>query len=49
MTPDPVSTHIIAFLVGLLLGLGGTSFAVIRAALKDIRELSAQVQSRPDQ
>lgn len=45
MQPDPVSTHIIAFLVGLLLGLGVTAFFVIRAALKDIRELSAQIQS----
>ena len=49
MSHDPVTTHIVAFLVGLLLGLGVTSFFVIRAALKDIRELSAQAQSRSDQ
>jgi hypothetical protein len=45
MTPDPVLTHIIVLLVGLLIGGGVTSFFTIRAALKDIRELSANAQS----
>lgn len=42
---DIVPLLIIAFLLGLVLGIGGTSFLTIRAALKDIRELSAQNQS----
>ncbi|MCP3400429.1 hypothetical protein [Bradyrhizobium sp. CCGB20] len=45
MTPDPVLTHIVALLVGLLIGSGVTAFFTIRAALKDIRELSAKAQS----
>jgi uncharacterized protein YneF (UPF0154 family) len=45
VTPDPVLTHIVALLVGLLIGLGATAFFTIRAALKDIRELSAKTQS----
>jgi hypothetical protein len=42
MQPDPVLTHIVALLVGLLIGVSATSICVIRAALKDIRELNAQ-------
>jgi hypothetical protein len=45
MGPDPILTHIVALLVGLQIGVSVTAFFTIRAALKDIRELSAKTQS----